>query len=66
MQLKGQRIGEIVGRLRESGHDVVPVLDEMQRAEMLVQSGRPEEAEAILDALLGNLRRTFGSDIMRD
>ena len=66
MQLKGQRIGEIDARLRESGHDVFPVLEGMQRADMLAQSGRPQEAEAILDTLLMNLRMRFGPDVVRD
>ncbi len=52
---KIDQVGAGATKLRESGADVSPFQQGMQQVDQLLRSGKPEEAEKILDTLLTKL-----------
>ncbi|MGH6841810.1 MAG: hypothetical protein ACREDV_06915, partial [Methylocella sp.] len=52
---KIDQVGAGATNLRESGADVSPFQEGMQQVDQLIRSGKPEEAEKILDTLLAKL-----------
>jgi hypothetical protein len=52
IQAKIGQVGASAVKLRESGADVWPIQEAMQRVDKLLKGGNPGEAEEILDALL--------------
>jgi hypothetical protein len=52
---KIDQVGAGATKLRESGADVSPFQEGMQQVDQLLRSGKPEEAEKILDTLLAKL-----------
>jgi hypothetical protein len=54
IQAKIAQVGADAIKLRESGADVTPIREAMQQVDKLLQSGKIEEAEKILDSVLAN------------
>jgi hypothetical protein len=55
IQAKIAQVGAGATKLRESGGDVRPILQEMRQVDTLLRSGEVEDAEKILDSLLTKL-----------
>jgi hypothetical protein len=54
IQAKIGQVGADAIKLRESGADVSPIQEAMQQVDKLLQSGKIEEAEKILDSVIAN------------